>query len=187
MQVRHDPTTIALHWLTAGLVVLLWLSAQLIDFFPKGPARWNMLGAHMSMGVVLALVMIYRVGWRISKRERPLLFTSRHWAQASKFVHWALYGLVLASIMLGLWNAWVRGEHVFSLFQIPAFDEGNKALRKWAGDQHKLLANTLLIVSGAHALVGLAHHFIWRDGVLQRMLPSRFAASSAPLPKVSAR
>ena len=108
------------------------------------------------------------------------------WEQLSRFVHLGLYVLVVAGIMLGLWNAWVRGEHVFSLFQISAFDGDNKGLRKWAGDQHKLLANTLLIVSAAHGLVGLAHHFIWRDGVLQRMLPSRFAAPSAPLRKGNA-
>ncbi|MFG6490011.1 cytochrome b [Roseateles sp. BYS78W] len=176
MATRHDPRTIALHWATAGLVVLLWLSAQFIDYFPRGPSRWNVVGAHMALGVLLLLLTICRIGWRLSDRSSSLPLPAGQ-GRAARLVHVALYALVLTSLALGLWNAWTRGEHVFNLFQIPAFDEGNKALRKWAGSQHKLLVNVLLFVAGAHALVGLAHHFIRRDGVLQRMLPARFSIS----------
>jgi cytochrome b561 len=89
-------------------------------------------------------------------------------------------------VSLGLWNAWVRGEHVFNLFQIPVFEAGNTALRKWAGGQHKLVANVVLIVSGAHAAIAIAHHVLWRDGVLQRMLPQRCAETSIQPRKVDA-
>ena len=36
---RHAPTTIVLHWLTAALVALLWTIGQTIDFAPSGPLR----------------------------------------------------------------------------------------------------------------------------------------------------
>jgi cytochrome b561 len=36
--VSYDRRTIQLHWVTAALVGLLWASAQVIDFFPKGAA-----------------------------------------------------------------------------------------------------------------------------------------------------
>lgn len=176
MASRHDPTTMALHWLTAILVVLLWLSAQFIDYFPKGPARWNMVGTHMAMGVTLALLTGWRVGWRLSRRSTHMP-VERSTEKLARLVHVTLYVLLIASLALGLWNAWVRGEHVFNLFQIPAFEEGNKALRKWAGAQHKLFVYLLLALVGLHALAGLAHHYIRRDAVLQRMLPRRFSTS----------
>ena len=44
----------------------------------------------------------------------------------------------------------------------------------WTGDVHVLLADYgLLTLVGLHVLAALYHHFIRRDGVLQRMLPGR--------------
>ena len=34
---HYDATTIRLHWLTAGLIVTLWLSAQVIGVFHGAP------------------------------------------------------------------------------------------------------------------------------------------------------
>ena len=44
----------------------------------------------------------------------------------------------------------------------------------WTGDVHSLLSNYLLTtLVGLHVVAALYHHFIRRDGVLQRMLPGR--------------
>lgn len=170
---RYDKRSIALHWVTALLISLLWLSAQFIDFFPKGPSRWNMLGLHMVMGVTLGLVIVARIAWRRSSRSfRPSIGAGAGEALA-RGLHVSLYVLVVCTVLLGLWNAWARGEHVFDLFQIPAFDPADKAIRKWAGNQHKLVANTLLLLSLAHAAMAVAHHVFVKDGVLRRMLPER--------------
>lgn len=36
---RYDPTTIWLHWMTAGLIIALWVICQTGDWFPRGPLR----------------------------------------------------------------------------------------------------------------------------------------------------
>lgn len=36
---RYDRRTILLHWMTAGLVAMEWLGAQVIDWFPRGPLK----------------------------------------------------------------------------------------------------------------------------------------------------
>jgi len=33
----------------------------------------------------------------------------------------------------------------------------------------ELVANTILVVAGVHALAGLAHHYLWKDDTLWRM------------------
>ena len=66
---------------------------------------------------------------------------------------------------------WVRGDTLFNLFKITAFDPDNKALRRTVGDLHGLCANAVLILAACHACAGLFHHYVWKDGVLQRMLP----------------
>jgi cytochrome b561 len=94
-------------------------------------------------------------------------------------MHVALY-LVLAGVLgAGLWLEWVRGDTLFGLLQIPAYDPGNKALRSAAAGYHETLANILLILAGLHAAAALWHHYWLSDGVLRRMLPWAVKAREA--------
>lgn len=165
----YDRSTVVLHWVSAGLVVLLWGSAQVIDFFAKGPPRWNMLGVHMSLGLALALVLLYRIGWRLTAGRRLPESEGRQWRWLARTTHFGLYALLLVQIVLGLANAWVRGDHVFTWFVIPAFDPADKVLRRNVGELHDLVANVILVVAGLHACAGLFHHYVLRDGILRRM------------------
>lgn len=169
---RYDKRTIVLHWSTAVLVVVLWLSAQVIDWFPQGPSRVNMRSVHISMGVLLAGVLAYRIVWRrfagarLPRVERPAL------ARFATPIHLVLYALLLTEVLLGFVNVWVRGESIYNLFAIPSFAPGDRALRREINGYHEFVANTILIVAGLHAIAALAHHYLWRDGVLRRMWPS---------------
>ena len=80
---------------------------------------------------------------------------------------------MIVTVLLGLANAWIRGDTLFMLLKIPAFDPGNTALRKFVEDLHSWAANILLIVAGLHAAAALLHHFVFKDDVLRRMLPRR--------------
>ena len=90
---------------------------------------------------------------------------------AARLTHWALYLLILTTLMLGVANVWMRGDVIFNLFTVPAFDPSNRALRTLIGDWHALAANAILILAGVQAAAALFHHYILRDGVLRRMLP----------------
>jgi cytochrome b561 len=170
---RYDRRTIALHWLTAVLVVALWIVGQTIDAFPKGTPRVLARSVHITTGVLLALVLTHRIWWRLSGGTRlPPAGTGRLDAIAS-LTHRLLYVLLVATVVLGIANAWVRGDNLFTLFTIPAFDPGNRALREQVEELHELAANTVLAVALLHAAAGLLHHYAWRDDVLRRMLPGR--------------
>ena len=175
---RYDALTVKLHWATAILVVLLWGSAQIIDLFAKGPPRWNMLSVHMLLGLVLAVVLVWRVLWRTTGGVQIVESVESaggalYWA--GRLTHISLYLLIAAQLLLGLANAWVRGDHVFTWFVIPAFDATDKVLRRDVGGLHELVANLILIVAGLHAAAALFHHYVLHDNVLRRMLPKRHA------------
>lgn len=176
---RYDRTTVILHWATAILVALLWLSAQVIDAFPRGPARVNMRSVHMTMGVLLACVVACRVSWRSLSGARLPPAGSPTQVFLSRGVHLTLYALLIAGVLLGFANAWVRGESWFNLFAIPAFDPSNRLLKRQVNGLHDLAANTILIVAGVHAAAALWHHYVWKDGVLRRMLPSHAPRAAA--------
>jgi cytochrome b561 len=78
--------------------------------------------------------------------------------------------------VLGVANVWVRGDHVFGWFKVPALVVSGLDLRHTVGDLHRVAATTVLALAGLHAAAALVHHFVLRDGILARMLP-RLAAS----------
>jgi cytochrome b561 len=170
----YDRRTIVLHWLTAALVISLWTLGQTIDWFPKGDARVIVRSTHISLGIALALVMLSRIRWRFSGGGVHLPPAGSGWLdRLATLAHWLLYALLIGTVALGMTNTWVRGDTIYNLFKVPPFDANDKSLRETVEDWHGLAANTLLTVAFVHSAAALLHHFVWKDGVLRRMMPVR--------------
>jgi cytochrome b561 len=170
---QYDQRTIQLHWLTAILVIALWSLGQTIDWFPKGLARTSARSTHISLGIALTVVIAYRLWWRATAGRR-LPQSDRGWLGTVAVVtHRLLYLGLCTTVLLGIANAWIRGDNLFNLIAFPASDPGNEPLRGLIEDWHGLSADALLIVAAIHASAGLVHHFVMRDGVLMRMRGSR--------------
>jgi cytochrome b561 len=170
-EVCYDPRTIQLHWATAILLTLLWAIAQIIDLFPKGAPKIAVRSVHITLGVVLGVVLLLRIVWRSRSGRRLPLANDGVAGYIARTVHWALYAGLAAVILLGIFNAWARGDSIFSLFHIPKLYPANPELKPTVENLHKTFANALVIVAAAHALAAVAHHFVFRNGVLRRMLP----------------
>lgn len=102
--------------------------------FPKGKARVFARSAHISIGALLGGVLLYRIWWRITAGERLPAARAGSLNALAKSMYMALYVCMLATVSLGLANAWVRGDTLFNLYKIPAFDATNKALRTTVED-----------------------------------------------------
>ncbi|MEP7099146.1 MAG: cytochrome b/b6 domain-containing protein [Burkholderiales bacterium] len=170
---RYDRRTLALHWLTAALVIGLWCVGQTIDFFPKGAPRTTVRSLHITFGALLGLVLAYRIWWRASGGLHLPPAGAGALDTLASLAHKLLYLLLIATVLLGIANTWVRGDTLFSVLRIPAFDPGNADLREQVEGWHGLSANILLCVAGLHAAAALLHHFVFKDDVLRRMLPRR--------------
>lgn len=170
---RYDNFSILLHWLVAALIILLWIIAEVIDDFARGTPRITVRSAHITLGVILAAVIIVRLAWRASPRRRAPPAEAGLLGTAARIMHYGLYALVIATIALGITNAWVRGDTVFGLFTLPKLSPGNAGLKETVEELHEWFGNTLLIVAALHAAAALFHRFVLKDEVLQRMLPLR--------------
>ncbi len=168
---RHAAMTIALHWITALLVVVLWGIGQTVDFAPNGVLRTDYRSVHILLGVILAVVLITRLAWRAEKGGMLPPLDTGPMLLVARATHWTLYILLVLAVGFGLLNVWVRGDSIFTLFSVPQLAPGNRVLRHQIGDWHALAANGLLIVAGLHAAAALFHHYILRDATLRRMLP----------------
>jgi cytochrome b561 len=170
---HYDARSISLHWLTAALVIGLWALGQCIDFFPKGDARVIARSVHIAFGAALGLVLLYRIWWRASAGVHLPPAGSGRLDALAGLTHKALYLLLIATVVLGVANTWVRGDNLFNWFTIPAFDPGNRDLRESVEEWHGLAANILLAVAALHAVAGIVHHVVFKDDVLRRMMPLR--------------
>ncbi len=169
---RYDPLTMFFHWAIALLVVTQWLGAQTIDWFPRGPLRVDARSVHITFGVVLAALLAGRVAWRLTGGRRlPLADDTVLKNVVAKGTHWGLYALLGAMVLAGLFLAWTRGDSLFNLFSLPAYDPGDKALADRVQDVHATIGLMILALAGLHASAALVHRYLWHDGVLSRMLP----------------
>jgi cytochrome b561 len=168
---RHDSVTIVLHWATAALVVALWTIGQTVDVFPNGPLRIDYRSIHILLGVALAVAVLARLAWRLTRRVDLPPIDDGVLLVVARVTHWALYVLLIVTVGLGGPYTWARGDSIFNVFTIPQMVPGDRALAHQIGDWHALAANALLIVAGVHAAAALFHHYVLRDETLRRMLP----------------
>jgi cytochrome b561 len=168
---HYDRPTIFFHWTTAVLVAIQWTGAQTIDWFPSGAIRVDVRSMHITVGVVLAVILVARIIWRLilgrrlPPAEHGILYV------AAKAAHWGLYALLLAMVLVGIVLTWVRGDNIFNFFSIPAFDPGNRDLPDQVQNVHATIGWIVLVVAGLHTAAALVHRYIFHDKVLARMLP----------------
>jgi cytochrome b561 len=166
----YDVRTIRLHWLTAVLVVALWGIAQVIDDFPVGMPRIGARSTHILLGVALTIVVAMRIRWRVQGGRRLPPLGPPALATIARAAHWALYAGLVTVLLLGLSNAWTRGDTLFRLLTIPKLLPGLPQLKPTIEQMHKYFANGLMILVLLHAAAALYHHYRLKDEVLRRML-----------------
>ena len=167
---HYDRRTIAFHWATAGLVVLQFVVAWTIDDFPSGPLRVDARSVHITVGALIATLLVARIVWRATSGRR--LPAQDHGALhvVAKGTHWGLYLVLLAMVTLGLLLAWVRGDSIYNLFSIPSFAPGDRALENQIQDLHATVGWIIIALAGLHAVAALVHQYVWKDGLITRML-----------------
>ena len=168
---HYDLTTILLHWITVGFIVVLWAIGQTADLLPRGSFRSGLWSIHVLVGLATACVLLTRVAWRASfglvapPADQGVLYV------LAKTTHYALYALLAVVVALGIGDALYRHFNLFGIWQLPQIGAGDAATRHSINEWHGLAANLLIIVAGFHALAALTHHYVWRDRLLNRMAP----------------
>jgi len=148
------------------------LLAQLIDDFPR-EVRVYARSTHIIMGVGLVLILAARLFWRNTGGRQLPAAKQGPLNLLAKGTHYLLYAIVLMTLACGIGYTFLRGDNILNLFRLPKLFADVADLRDNMGDLHALGANSLMILAGIHAAAALFHHYVWKDGVLRRMLPAR--------------
>lgn len=169
---RYSLPAIFLHWVQAAIVLwLLWLGWSMIDM-PKGAERTAAYGLHKSMGLVMLLLLLFRLGWR-HRSPAPALQGSGWELGIARWTHRLLYVFLLCA-PLSAYLASSFGTYPLKFFGIEVIKAG------WPDEEINAafkFAHQIFVWSGAGLVVlhvtGAIMHVFKGDGTLRRMLPGK--------------
>jgi cytochrome b561 len=173
-----DQATRLMHWLTAGLVLLVFVLAFSIDLATSRAFHTVFLQLHRSVGLTVWVVTLFRLAWRqVAKYPdwpSDMSQTMRITAMASEY---GFYALLLAQPILGILQTNAHGDHVnlFLIGQLPALIQKNRPLAQHLLTAHRAVGFSLLGLIALHVSAALFHHFWRRDDTLSAMLPAAAA------------
>lgn len=172
---RYGAVTQLLHWTTAVLVLVAFI------FGPGGseqrvysPARDFDRQLHETLGLCVLALVLARVLWRMVDEAPEPPEVARWMNIGSKVVRIALYVLLFAVPLTAITGAWLEGHPLTLLggLEIAPVLTRSHDIGATIATVHTWLGDTILWVAGFHALAGIFHHAILKDGVLASMLPS---------------
>ena len=169
---RYTLPAILFHWTSFALVVFVGVLGLLFGSIPR-PNRLFWINIHAVVGLAVLALALARVFWRL--RSPPPAYpegVSDITKRLSQLVHLLLYALMIVLPLVGIvafvWHARVFDFGLFKLdFGVPS----TKPVYEAAEEIHEMLAYSLFGLAGLHGLAALWHHFVQKDGILQRMWP----------------
>ncbi|WP_255428238.1 cytochrome b [Ramlibacter cellulosilyticus] len=166
---------VALHWIVALALVGQVLLGWYVHEIPRGtPARGWWINLHKSTGLLLGLLVLFRLGWRLRQgapaRVTGLPAWQRYAAGAS---HALLYACMLALPLTGYLasNFSRHGIKFFNTALLPPWGADDKAVYAALNGAHVALTWVLVALVALHVLAALTH-LVRRDGVFARMVPA---------------
>lgn len=164
----------SLHWLIVIAVITQLTLGFTFASLPQGdPAKETVFGAHATLGLIILIVMLVRLGWRLSNPVPKLPDTLKPWEKRlAHSTHWLLYLLLIGMPIGGylMVNAHGHGVPFFGT-ELPALIAPNEAVEETIEVMH--MAGALFIVGLVilHIAGALRHEFVLRDNTLRRMTP----------------
>lgn len=171
---RYTSVAVALHWLTAALILWQLYLGFVFHDLPRGPERGAWFDWHKTVGVTILLLALARLGWRIANPPPPFPDSLPRWERLAATVnHLAFYALIIAIPLTGLAAASSRGGPIALLggITVPAIPGIDAATGDAAGGVHEALIFLTLALLAIHVAAALKHQFFDRNKAAGRMPP----------------
>lgn len=177
--VRYDFVAVTLHWVIAVSIIAMIPLGFFMGDLPIS-IKFDAYVIHKSLGITVLALSIFRFVWRLMNPPPALPVSMKPVEKLlAHGAHWALYGLMVAMPLTG-W-LFVSASHKYPtiyfwmgevpFIPLPAGIDQN-ATAEWFKETHELLAYGALVLIAAHIFAALKHHFVAKDHILTRMLPT---------------
>ncbi|MGZ5876972.1 MAG: cytochrome b [Bradyrhizobium sp.] len=174
-RLQYGTTAKVFHWLVVAFLLVQYPIGWLMPDIHRGVKPGAAMTFHVSVGMTILILIVLRFAWRLTHPVAPENSLPRWQRLSSEAVHWLLYALVLATTITGWLFASFRGWSIsfFYLAPMPMLASDNAPAGKAIDGLHQAMEWALLVVIGIHVASALAHIFIYRDRIMQRMLPGK--------------
>ena len=167
---RYSSIAVAIHWLSALLIITQIILGLEFGDMPKGPARIELFTWHKTVGVVILLLAIARLAVRLTNKPPAFPEGFAKWERAAAvWNHRIFYFLMIALPLTGLS---LVGEHspngmteLIGGISIPVLPYLEVA------ESHTFLAWGMIGLLALHIAAALKHQFYNRSIVSDRMPP----------------
>lgn len=175
---RYNDVAVAIHWVTAALVVTQIAGGFLFESMEGGPTRATIFTWHKTIGVTILLLSLVRLGWRMANPPPPYPDDMPRWErQAGTWNHRAFYVVLLALPLTGLAAVSARADGAFTDLigglPFPVIPGVSEQLGGALGGLHGTLVLATLALLALHIGAALKHRFVDRARYAGRMPPFR--------------
>ena len=173
---HYTSTAKTLHWLVSLMIFCMLLLGFYMSDLPLSPDKLKFYSWHKWAGVTVFLLVIARLGWRITHTPPAMPAQMSQLQQvAATIFHFALYALMFLIPLSGWLMSSAKGFQTvwFGVLPIPDLLPKDKVIGDALKEVHEALNKLLIGVIVVHVIAALKHHFIDKDDVLKKMLPSR--------------
>ena len=163
----------ALHWLLALMILGSLCVGLYMTGLPFSPTRLKLFNWHKWAGIVILILSAVRLLWRLTHRPPADLQMPAWRRRLAHATHFALYALFFAVPLAGWAYSSASGFPVvlFAVLPLPDWVAVSREAADSLKTLHHWLAYALAAMVALHVAGAVKHHFIDRDGLLQRMRP----------------
>ena len=177
---RYNGLAIFLHWLLALALVGIFSVGLYMADLPFSPQRLKLYNWHKWAGITILTLSAIRLLWRLSHKPPALpqsvtLGMPGWQVSAYHATHVLMYALFFIVPLVGWAYSSAAGFPIvlFGVLPLPDFVSASKPLAELIKPWHEISAFALAGLVVLHVAAAVKHHFIDKDGLLDRMLPGK--------------
>lgn len=170
---RYGLVAQAFHWLVALLLLGLFVTNSIREAVPDDSELY-WLKLHMSLGILVFLVTLARIGWR-KLVPPPALLGAPKWSQLAANGAHVLLNLSTLMVPIFGYLRVASKDYAADFFgiQIPSITGEMQGLHEimeglFHGEPMEIF---LYVLIGLHVAAALWHQYVLKDNGLRRMLP----------------
>ena len=176
MQQHYTAVAKLFHWGMALLIVGLVTMGLVMTDMELSPEKLQYYSWHKWAGVSVFLLVWLRLLWRLV--NPPPAYPNSMSKVVQRFAHAGhavLYCLMVIIPISGWLLSSAKGVPTiwFGVLPLPDLLEKDKELGHLLHEVHESLNYLMLLLLAGHIAAAFKHHWIDRDDILKRMLPSR--------------
>jgi cytochrome b561 len=172
-QLKYGTTAKVFHWAIVVLIAIQLPLGWLMPDIRRGMTPGSTMSLHISIGSTILVLIVVRLIWRMTHPVAPESHLPDWQRLSSELVHWLLYLAVLATTLSGWLFESARGWtiNLYGVVPLPRLVEEGSPTGQALGELHSTMVWVLVTLMSAHILAAFVHLLVYRDRIMQRMLP----------------